>query len=346
MRLRLRILDTSGEVEHTLDPPGGLLGRSTDSTIHLPYDSVSRQHAELRHDGQGWWLQNRSQTSPTLLEGELVSAGSPKKLGARGVLTLGRIQLEFRQDTIPREQLTRREPAELGGPPTLILPRHRLAVPQSVLAQMSPVRVAEPEPPSPPPTLVRQPAVPPAAPPAQGRPTALESSGPPTLIRANRVTERESAPAPPPRSETPLTIVRKPASEAPAIGKAVQPPPPPETADVASLRAEVAQLKQECGALRTALDTLKNDYATLERAKASLDLQVEALHAEKLSSPATEADPARAPLREKALELLAPFSRSLEQAGEALREGNSAQARAVLRTASFALADLRDLFQS
>mgnify|MGYP002149814288 CR=1 FL=1 len=96
MRLCMRILNApEGERLLTLDPPGGLVGRSTDSALVLGYDSVSRLHAELRHDGKDWWLHQRSQTSATLLDEQLLTAGTPRRLGPRGSLQFGRTWQEL-----------------------------------------------------------------------------------------------------------------------------------------------------------------------------------------------------------------------------------------------------------
>jgi predicted component of type VI protein secretion system len=300
MRLHLRIKNAAEqEAQRTLDPPGGILGRSTDSTVQLSYESISRQHAELRHDGCAWWLKNRSQTSTTILDDELVAPGAQRQLSPRGVLTLGRVVLEYHQEPLPLLQRPVPESAPLPSEATLVLPRRAIvAVPQSVLAQLSPVRAAAPDPPPlpAPPTLIRRPA---ARPPPPPPPAALISS-PPTLIRQLR---------PPPAP--PAKMVQEPPSGSgkPAVAMAAQAQP----------MAQAAVLPM---------------------------VEHRPLPAPPPPSSATPQDNLNIVLlREKALELLQPFGRSLEQAGEALRQGEVDRARTLLRGASFALADLRDLFQ-
>ena len=392
MRLCMQLVNApEGEKLLKLDPPGGLVGRSTDSALVLAYDSVSRQHAELRHDGRDWWLYQRSQTSATLLDDQLLVASAPRKLGPWGRLQFGRVVIEYRQEALPSTQ----PPAEPSSSEvTLVLPRRTSVIfPQGLLAQMSPVRVDAPEPAGPPPTLTRLPRVPVPAPPA-----AAEPGPPPTMIRTNR-------PPPPPAMDAPPTMIRTNRPPPPAVAGSDSPPtiirrnqpPPIPSSPVASpatlvrsaprpvassgpmaaaqrlasavapivehqhdLRpavapappAEFTQMQAECARLRGELDQATAEVAKLRRnegmlqdAKAALQAQLAALQADQ--PPAIPpADPDGTGLREKALALLHPFSRSLEQVGEALRKGNPDEARALLRSASFALADLRDLFQS
>jgi hypothetical protein len=63
-------------------------------------------------------------------------------------------------------------------------------------------------------------------------------------------------------------------------------------------------------------------------------------------SPPVAARQVPSDLAAQAIKLLQPFGDSLEQALAALQDGEAARARALLREASFSLADLRDLFES
>ena len=363
MKLCLRIMNApEGVFERTLEPPGGLLGRSTESTIHLPYDSVSRQHVELQHDGKAWWLHNRSQTSPTLLDSQLVPIGQPKALGPSGTMTLGRVILEFRQESHVDAPTERRLP--LNAEATLIMPRPVQApvVPAAILAQMTPVRAGEPPPLPPlsaPPTIIRRAPTPPAV-------TPPVAEAPATMIRVPRPAQvAEAAPQAAVRShfEAPQTIVRRRADivPQPAPAAPLLRPEPSEVLEVAEHdlqpivdseaqnQAELESLRKELAAAQTANAALKRENESLRDAKATIAAQLEVLRAEVPPStpPSTETPRANiALLQEKALELLASFGGVLQQASDALGEGNPIQARALLRKVSFGLADLRDLFQS
>lgn len=431
MRLCMRILNApEGEKLLTLDPPGGLVGRSTDSALVLGYDSVSRLHAELRHDGKDWWLDQRSQTSATLLDEQPLTAGTPRRLAPRGSLQFGRVIVEYHQQALPAAPPPPVEPP--AGEPTLVLKRASVVIPQALLSQMSPVRVDAPEPAGPPPTLTRLPRLTPSVPSAAAAPSPprppsrpsppplpAEPDSPPTFIRPNRPPPPAELDSPPTviRTNSPLlpvdlpsppTLIRANRPPAPAAVESGppptmirrnQPPPVPSSptagpapavrpvprpaapsgpmaaaqqlesaagpqvpviehqhdlqpavtaagpAPLTPLQAERDRLRRELEQATAEVTRLKQSEKLLQDAKAALDAQLAALQAAKPSS-VPPASPDLAELREKALELLQPFSRSLEQAGEALRQGTPEQARALLRNASFALADLRDLFQS
>lgn len=357
MRLCLRILNPpAGEANETysLDPPGGLLGRGTDNVVCLPYDSVSRQHAELRYEGQKWWIYQRSQTSLTLLDEEVVAANAvPRQLLPSGSLKLGRVALSYWQEAVVALPAA----PNLTSEATLILPRRMvpLAISPAMLAQMSPVRVAESAAATVPETLIRRPvgAAPPSSPP-------MSVAAPETLIR------RPAGAAPPPlppqvmsgQSETPETLISRPGRVV-ASATAAQAQPKPHSLPIVEHRPPVTstakpepQLDSERENLRSLRDRLAAEVERLKReneglrdARAALVAQLAAQQA--AAPPPPETPPASLPLfREKAMELLQPFGRSIEQAGAALGQGDTTLARSLLRAASFALADLRDLFQS
>ncbi|HRI54090.1 MAG TPA: FHA domain-containing protein, partial [Pseudomonadota bacterium] len=238
----MRILNApEGEKLLTLDPPGGLVGRSTDSALVLGYDSVSRLHAELRHDGKDWWLHQRSQTSATLLDEQLLTAGTPRRLGPRGSLQFGRVIVEYHQQALPATLPPPVEPP--AGEPTLVLKRASVVIPQALLSQMSPVRVDAPEPAGPPPTLSRLPRLMPSAPSAAAKPSPpppsrpspppppAELDSPPTFIRPNR-------PPPPAELDSPPTVIRANRPPPPAASgsspRLVKPDSAPPPADLVS----------------------------------------------------------------------------------------------------------------
>jgi predicted component of type VI protein secretion system len=334
-------------MEQTLfiDPPGGLLGRSLESAICLPYDSVSRQHAEMRYEGQRWWLYQRSQSSLTLLDDQpLVVGGAPVELLGRGTLKLGRVALQYWQEAAPVAFEAPATMVHRDSEATMILPRRLSpkAIPTAMLAQMAPVRVAESAPPATPATMIRRPpsAVPPP-PPLEA--LGASSDTPMTLII--RPGARPSAaamaqPLTPPTlmSSLPVAEHQPPISQIPPIPRVATPLPPDP---------ELAGLRSERDRLATEVTRLKRENEELRDARAALTAQV-AAQAKAVAPLAHSAATPQADLTtlsEKALELLQPFGRNLEQAGEALRQGDATQARSLLRSASFALADLRDLFQ-
>lgn len=362
MRLRLHILNAPDtESQRTLDPPGGLIGRSTDSAIPLLYDSVSRQHVELRHDGQNWWLHNLSQTSPTVVDEKPVETGQPQRLQQRGTLKLGRVLFTYQQEalahTVPATSLV----APLNEEVTLVLPRAAVPVPPAAAAQMEPVRVSAAAPLAPLPTLVRRPS-------SGGSPGPLpreaerKGAGEAPLAPLPTVVRRLSGavpPLPPPAARVaapPTLVLRSPsaaASPAPDPGTAaprmiehqLEPLSIAELVPLEQMEEERARHRREFERLTAELAQLKQENSELRQARALLSGQLDALQS--APPPSTQTTGASIKLlQEKALELLLPFSRSLEQAGEALRKEDPAQARALLRSASFALADLRDLFQS
>jgi len=151
-------------------------------------------------------------------------------------------------------------------------------------------------------------------------------------------------PSEPAASQAPPTLIlRKPESQIPS---------------------EQDQLRQERDLLRSQCERLESDNAKLRQMQEQQRREREQLTAElqrvshelatKMEVAAITASPAMAQhamkpgssLPGQALQLLLPFSESLEQASEALREGDAARARTLIRSASFGLADLRDLFES
>lgn len=342
MRLHLRILNApEGNQTITLDPPGGPVGRSAESAVHLPYDSVSRQHAELRYDGQSWWIHHQSQSSLTLLDDQLVAAGAaPGKLLPRGLLKLGRIALQYWQESAPVFAAAPATLVHRDSDATMIMSRHLapMAIPPAMLAQLSPVRVAESAPSATPATLIRRlpGAVPPPPPPSA---MAATSQTPETLIM--RPANRAAAPNPGSRAQPLAQPMPMPAIEHTAPSQSPSKPDPQVPFD-----PQHDRLQSERDRLAAEVARLRHENEGLRDARSALIAQMEALRKAAPLAPLTGSPSADVTsLREKAVELLQPFSRSLEQAGEALRQDDTAQARSLLRSASFGLADLRDLFQ-
>lgn len=152
------------------------------------------------------------------------------------------------------------------------------------------------------------------------------SETPPTLI-LRRQPAAPTNDAPP--LDAPPTLISRPAGPASAgpIGPVVCEPSTPEPPLADTLR----QVEKERDRLAEELRQVSRELKTLREAKASQPVA---------------AQPAPSNLAAQALKLLQPFGDSLEQASSALQDGEAARARALLREASFGLADLRDLFES
>lgn len=160
------------------------------------------------------------------------------------------------------------------------------------------------------------------------------SDAPATLILRRQPAE--------PVAAAPPTMIRRPTAPSP-----VSPPPPPDTPEpIVQLidSGALAEVEKERDQLRSERDQLRS-----ERDRLAAELRQAAHERESLRSAAQSAPHAggaTSGLATQALKLLDPFVESLEQATCALQEGDAAQARTLLRDASFGLADLRDLFES
>lgn len=194
-----------------------------------------------------------------------------------------------------------------GSPPTMINVRRQLpTIQHAVLPQMTPMRAAEPPPIEDAPTTLI----------LRRRPPEIPTDAPPTFIR------RPAAASPSPALPPPVV-------------EQGQPPTEPPLAEI------LARVQKERDQLRLERDQLLADRVRLSAENATLR---EAHPAAPAPPPTTPS--AAAPWAQQAIELLQPFSESLERASSALQEGNATRARTLLREASFGLADLRDLFES
>lgn len=195
------------------------------------------------------------------------------------------------------------------SPPTMINVRRQLpTIQHAVLPQMTPMRAAEPPPvEDAPSTLI-----------LRRRPPVIPTDAPPTFIRRPAAVS-PSSPLPPP----------------PPLVEERQPPTEPPLAEI------LARVQKERDQLRLERDQLLADRARLSAENTMLREARPAAPALPATTPS-----AAAPWAQQAIELLQPFSESLEQASSALQEGNATRARTLLREASFGLADLRDLFES
>jgi pSer/pThr/pTyr-binding forkhead associated (FHA) protein len=66
---------------------GSVLGRDDAAGVAIPLDGVSREHARIKWDGKGWWLEDLKSTNGTFVNGEKVLR---ERLQHLDVISLGR----------------------------------------------------------------------------------------------------------------------------------------------------------------------------------------------------------------------------------------------------------------
>jgi pSer/pThr/pTyr-binding forkhead associated (FHA) protein len=66
---------------------GSVLGRDDAAAVPIPLEGVSREHARIKWDGKGWWLEDLKSTNGTFVNGEKVLR---EKLQHLDVISLGR----------------------------------------------------------------------------------------------------------------------------------------------------------------------------------------------------------------------------------------------------------------
>lgn len=71
------------EVDVPSSPRGAVVGRGATASVRLTGDGVSREHARIGHDGDRWWIEDVPSSSPTLLDGRVLSDRAPLRDGAR-----------------------------------------------------------------------------------------------------------------------------------------------------------------------------------------------------------------------------------------------------------------------
>jgi hypothetical protein len=97
-RGHLWLLDPTGQqVERAAEIAGDepvLIGRRADATVVLPSNTVSRRHAQIRRESDGFFLSDLGSTNGTLLNGEPVIGA--ERLDDRDEIAVGIYRLIFR----------------------------------------------------------------------------------------------------------------------------------------------------------------------------------------------------------------------------------------------------------
>lgn len=86
--LQVSAPDSGAEIRQVdLEGDAMVIGRSPRGDVVLDLDGVSRRHAELSRDDEGWWIRDLGSVNGTLVNGE--------RLGERHLLKIGdRIEIE------------------------------------------------------------------------------------------------------------------------------------------------------------------------------------------------------------------------------------------------------------
>ena len=88
---------------HQLKPAGTTLGRDETCEVVLPDDRISRQHARISFEGDGYVLRDLGSRNGTYLNGRRIS--QPEPLRHRDIIALPGVTLRFDQadETVPWE---------------------------------------------------------------------------------------------------------------------------------------------------------------------------------------------------------------------------------------------------
>lgn len=89
------------------------IGRGEECRVQLPDERVSRVHAVMRRDGDGWSLEDRSRNG-IRINASLVRASAP--LRPRDRVYLGPYTLIFQHDGVPSEELRPSATVEADAP--------------------------------------------------------------------------------------------------------------------------------------------------------------------------------------------------------------------------------------
>lgn len=87
-----------GGKHHELAKPRVVLGRSREADIRVPDDNVSRRHAEVRLEGDGYWIVDLGSMNGTIVNGKRVDRA---RLADDDRITLGSTEIVFGR-SLPR----------------------------------------------------------------------------------------------------------------------------------------------------------------------------------------------------------------------------------------------------
>lgn len=88
-----------GGKPHALGKPRVVLGRSKDVDIRVPDENVSRRHAEVRREDDGYWIVDLGSMNGTIVNGKRVDRA---RLEDEDRITLGSTELVFGRMPTPR----------------------------------------------------------------------------------------------------------------------------------------------------------------------------------------------------------------------------------------------------
>ena len=104
---QLTITVTHYHGENVDEPPhaqfgteGGTIGRSTASTLLLPDPErqISRTHALIEHDGEGFVLRDQGSATPVIVNGRTVGHGHSARIGPGDQIVIGRYAMKVERD--------------------------------------------------------------------------------------------------------------------------------------------------------------------------------------------------------------------------------------------------------
>ena len=117
----MRLVIVGGKLaghEFALGGSSVVLGRGEQSDIVLAEQGISRQHASIQRDPQGWTVTDLGSTNGTLLNGHPIRPREPYLLRPGDRLTIGSFVLLLQQDASPEAATP---PAHHGGRPRPVL---------------------------------------------------------------------------------------------------------------------------------------------------------------------------------------------------------------------------------
>lgn len=209
--MRASLVGSGGPVlgrEYPLDAAVVTIGRRDENAIVIKDPTVSRKHAEIRRDGDGFVIVDKNSTSGILLNGEPVVGEQRLQDGDRlgiGMSAVFLVQLH----TTEEATVTFTQPPLGDRGRTQFVPRSDLAAPRDIAA---PPHVSLPRdgPFSPPPTappVVPLPVSPPGAP-ASAPPPTFSAAPPYPRLGADRPVAPSFTPPPPPPGVPPAVSQR------------------------------------------------------------------------------------------------------------------------------------------